>query len=371
MVNIDPPDEVPSHHTSDYRGLYRECIIPKNEEFEEKVDSLTRTYKDEITKQQEHRRLINFCIYPFAQESSTPAGYRFIRADPLEELGVPNFDFLLYDFEGHMVFGEAKASLPQQIDRIVNEVAEQAQVVDEHEDYIESEYIGQEIRHKEFVLATFTRANELTRKIIALEEDIVTWAVNRAERKIEVNNALPQGSDLPASRLGDPVEEVLDDIDRQISHADNRLNSALTRAETDDGLFDVFPRSGSFDRLRTIITSCQIEGRYTYIDRADIKSSALESMRNHEGEEVEELVDKILQSGLEVGILERWEDDRGQFKVVSQYGSRDGLEKTLKKKWIDYRLEQRRKDLQRECREYALEELYKTGIQSDLDYFFE
>jgi len=34
MVNIEPPSDLPDHHTSEFRSAYRECIIPKNENFD-------------------------------------------------------------------------------------------------------------------------------------------------------------------------------------------------------------------------------------------------------------------------------------------------------------------------------------------------
>jgi len=82
--------------------------------------------RDEIDVQRNHRKLISYSIFPFAQ--GNPADYKFITAEPLEELDVPNFDFLLWNLDGSVIFGEAKSSIPSNAQTVVNQLQERKKV---------------------------------------------------------------------------------------------------------------------------------------------------------------------------------------------------------------------------------------------------
>jgi len=107
MTNVDPPDSVPEGQETKFRGLYGKCIEHKLRRFPEQ--SKRESLREEIDTQRQHRKLISYSIFPFAE--GNPAGYKFIRSEPLEELGVPNFDFLLWNLNGSVIFGSSRDEL--------------------------------------------------------------------------------------------------------------------------------------------------------------------------------------------------------------------------------------------------------------------
>jgi hypothetical protein len=66
-------------------------------EFKSKKKHLTEKFKAPIEEDRRHSSIFNMCISPFMSEGSlVKTGYKFIRAAPLLELGLPNMDFLLF-----------------------------------------------------------------------------------------------------------------------------------------------------------------------------------------------------------------------------------------------------------------------------------
>lgn len=364
MVNIDPPDDLADHRTSDYRGAYRECIVPKFAEFEEYVDEYKEDLEDHIEQEREHRRLINFCIFPFVQ-SNPPEGYKFVRADPLEELDLPNFDFLLHDLEGRVILGEAKASLPTNTASEINDLIEQVETFYEEKEYIEDNYLGTEIIHTEFVLATYTDyASKASRTILEKGEEIVTWQVNRFSDTLNVEKDIP--SSVPENIESDSVDEALEEVRRRALHDVPGLNEALNGCPTASGSVSVFPRSAIVDKLRIVIRAYKSDGRYTFVNYEDLKQEVRNGALNYEEERINDITDRIVSEGLSIGLLEEWDDDRGDYKVVSRYTSREGIEKTLKNKWIKAQIEKRKEDMREECKKYARR---KAGAQAELGEF--
>lgn len=358
MVNIDPPSDLPDHHTSKFRSAYQECIIPKNRDFDR--EEYRRDLDNFIDQEREHRRLINFCVFPFVE--SSPEGYQFVRADPLEECGVKNFDFLLHDLEGKVIFGEAKASLPTNVDSVINNVIDQREKVEEWREYVEEEYLGQEMVFSEYVLGTYDNyATNASRKVLARGEDVKVWGVNRTEKELNLKKSLPD--ETPDNLSGeDPIEE----LSRLAKHSIGRLNSELENRETATGAVSVLPKSADIDQLRVITRAYSSMGRDTFINRSDIRREIKAGARNHGAERIDEITDKLVELGKDIDLLRDWEDGPADYRIVSQYTSRSGIEKTLKKKWKKYKVNEKYSEMQEECREYARE---KVGEQTQLDDF--
>lgn len=358
MVNIDPPSDLPDYHTSEFRSVYQECIISKKKEFDREG------YKDEldnfIDQEQEHRRLVNFCVFPFVQ--SAPEGYQFVRADPLEECDVKNFDFLLHNLDGKVIFGEAKASLPTNVDSVINDLIEQRETVEEWKEYIEKNYLGQEMGFDEYVLATYDNyANVASRKILEKGEDVKVWGVNRTDKKINLKKSLP--GETPDNLSGDdPVAE----LSELATHSVGSLNSVLDNCSTATGAISVLPKSAHIDQLRVITRAYSSRGRDTLINRSDIRDELKEGARNYESKWIDETTNQLIELGQEIGLLTDCEDEAADYRVVSRYTSREGIEKTLRKKWKEYRVKERYSKMQEKCREYAQEEV---GKQTQLSNF--
>lgn len=201
MVNIDPPDNLPDH-------WHKECITRKYNSFNE--EQYRARLRDQIQKEKEHRRLLNLCVFPFTSDPS-PSEFKFVRADPLTEIDEPNFDFLLWDFNGQAIFGEAKANIQQGANSLVNECQEQIDAVERNRDYIVENYLGEEPRHIEYVMTIFSSdADEITRSVIKKGVEVVTWAVHQMDKQVSVNTVFPE-------RI--PDDEGLEEARRRILHS--------------------------------------------------------------------------------------------------------------------------------------------------------
>ena len=357
MVNIEPPSDLPGHHTSEFRSAYRECIIPKNRDFDR--EGYKEDLENFIDQEREHRRLINFCVFPFVQ--SAPEGYQFVRADPLEECGVKNFDFLLHDLEGKVIFGEAKASLPTNVDSEINDLLEQRETVEEWQDYIEENYLGREMVFAEYVLATYDNySTTASRKMLARGEDVKIWGVNRTEKELNLKKSLPD--ETPDNLPGD---DLIAELSNLAKHSIGPLNSTLENCGTATGAVSVLPESADVDQLRVVTRAYSSRGRDTFINRSDIRREIKAGARNYGSERIDEITDELIELGQEIGLLRDWEDGPADYRVVSQYTSRNGIEKTLKKKWKEYKVKEKYSKMQEACREYAQQEAIKQTQLSE------
>jgi hypothetical protein len=361
MTNVDPPESVPEGQETKYRGLYGKCVHHKLQEFPEQ--SKRETLRGEIDVQRHHRKLISYSIFPFAQGS--PAGYKFITAEPLEELDVPNFDFLLWNLDGSVIFGEAKSSIPGSAATVVNQLQERKEVAEDHKEYIEEEYLGSEINHMEFVVATYiNHGDKIAKEIIETGVEFITWVVDAHSDTLWIRQARPRS--FPDNLESDDPDAMLEELDRRHTHDISSLNSELDRVTTSFGQADVLPTSIIVDRLRVVVQSRRVEDRYPCVDRDDIEEYVSNSALNYKEKRISEIVDELIESGKRLNFLSDWDDDRAEFKIVSNYTAKDDLERALENKWVDWRIGGMKDQLRDACEERIVAEL---GKQSQLDDF--
>lgn len=361
MTNVDPPDDIPEGQHTKYRGLYGKCVSRKFEEFPE--TSKRETLREEIDTQRNHRKLVSYAIFPFAE--SNPAGYKFVRVEPLEELGVKNLDFLLYDMDGHAILGEAKSSIPKQAPRVVNEVAERKDVATKHKEYIEKEYVGGEISELEFVLVVYVQdAEKIGREIAEQGEDIITWVVDSHTDRMWINQSRP--SEFPNNLESEEPNQMLEELDRRLTHSVGDLNSELDRIRTSFGQADILPSSIVVDQLRVVVQARRVEGRIPCVDRKDIVTIVEDNALNYSEERIDQIVDVLISSGKEINFLSDWDGPEAEYKVVTNYTARDDLETVLEDKWVDWRIEEMKDELREECEERITAEI---GRQKQLDEF--
>lgn len=361
MTNVDPPESVPVGQETKYRGLYGKCIQNKLRKFPEK--SKRENLRDEIDIQRNHRKLISYSIFPFVQ--GTPAGYKFITTEPLEELDTPNFDFLLWNLDGSVIFGEAKSSVPASAPTVVNQLQERKKVAEEHKEYIEEKYLGSEINHMEFVVTTYVNhGDKIAKEIIETGAEFITWVVDAHSDTLWIRQARP--STFPDNLEADDPDGMLEELDRRHTHDVSSLNGELDRVTTSFGQVDVLPTSIIVDRLRVVVQARQVKGRYPCIDRENIEDYVSNSALNYTEERISKIIDDLIESGKRINFLSDWEDDRADFKIVSNYTAKDDLEKVLEDKWIEWRIEALKDELRDECEERVVAEI---GKQSQLDEY--
>lgn len=358
MTNVDPPESVPEGRETKFRGRYKKCIEHKLRSFPEQ--SKRETLREEMGTQKQHRKLISYSIFPF--EQGAPGGYKFFTAEPLQELDVPNFDFLLWNLEGSVIFGEAKSSIPDSAESVVNQLQERKEIAEDHLDYIEEEYLGSEINHEEFVVSTYVDDGDKIAKTIAEQgAKFITWVVNPHRDKLWIRQARP--GQTPDNIESDDPDEVFEELDRRHTHDVGSLTGDLDRITTSLAQVDVLPTSILVDRLRVVVQARRVVGRHPCVDRVDIENYVSSSALNFSDKRVSEIVDDLIEGGKRINFLSEWEDERADLKVVSNYTAKDDLERILEKKWVDYRIDCLRDDLREECKDRVASEL---GKQSQL-----
>jgi len=361
MTNIDPPDSVPEGQETKYRRLYGECVEHKLEEFSEQ--SKKETLREEITDQRQHRKLISYSIFPFVQ--GQPAGYKFFTAEPLEELGVPNFDFLLWNLNGKIIFGEAKSSIPASAEAIVNQLEERKETAEDHKEHLEEEYLGSEIDHMEFVVSTYVHhGDKIAKAIIEEGAEFITWVVDAHHDELWIRQTRP--TSFPDNLEASDPDEMLQELDRRHTHDVSELNGELDRVTTSFGQADVLPTAMIVDQLRVVVQARRVEGRHPCVDLADIESYVSSSSLNYSEERVTDLVGDLIEAGKRINFLSEWNDERADLKLVSNYTAKDDLERVLEDKWVDWRIEDMKNDLRKECEERITA---KFGRQKQLTEF--
>jgi len=365
MVNIEPPDDLPDHWHTDFRSLYLECIQAKYDQFDE--DQYVDRLQDHIQKEKEHRKLLNLCVFPFNNEPS-PAGFKFVRADPLVELnddtgeeddGFKNFDFMLWDFDGQAIFGDAKANINQGAESLLNEIEEQIEIVEENRDYIIENYIGKDPDHIDYVLATFAGdSNDITRKAISGGYEVITWAIHQMDKNISVNTVLPRSEEIPEG-------ETIDDVRLRVRHSKHELNEALEHVETRDGSFNVFPESHPVTKLRVLNAARISEDGYCFVNVADVQEIVESELIYLDEESCREVTENIIDKGCEIDYLTDFEDHEADFKIKSRYTHSDGLSKTLERKWCQHQVESTVEGYQDFCYQLASEQIDQQSQISD------
>lgn len=352
MTNVDPPESVPEGQKTEYRGRYGKCVENKLNAFPE--ESKRENLREEIDVQRQHRKLISYSIFPFVQEQ--PAGYKLFTAEPLEELGVPNFDFLLWNLDGSVIFGEAKSSIPDSAVSVVNQLEERKEVAEEHKEYIEEEYLGSEIDHMEFVLSTYvSHGDKIAKAIVEEGAEFVTWVVDAYSDNLWIRQARPTST--PDNLETEDPDAIFQELERRHTHDVAALNGELDRMKTSLGQADVLPTAIIVDQLRVVVQARRVEGRHPCVDRADIETYVSNSSLNYTEERVTGIVSNLIEAGKRINFLSEWDDERADLKIVSNYTSKDDLEQVLEDKWIDWRIEDMQDDLRDKCEERITAEL--------------
>jgi len=137
-----------------------------------------------------HDKLVDICISAFGPESKccTELAYAFVSSEPLIELGVKNFDVLIYNERiKHAIFVECKTSTSKP-GKYISDAYEAKMKVIGNRTYLE-DMLGDEIRTMEFVLCIPSEnvdsiVRELERREakgeidVASDDLLLIWQVN-------------------------------------------------------------------------------------------------------------------------------------------------------------------------------------------------
>jgi hypothetical protein len=166
---------------ADLQGQYRtaigKIISEVNQEFTQRRDEFVLDKQRKLELDKWHRNILNSCIFPFTEAGMvTKVGYHFIRGSPLYELGVPNFDFLLYNpTKAIAILGEAKGQLSDE-GEVVTQTKERVRNVTANSDYVKKTYLNSNSANHDFVIGVqWADANRLAKCVARRGGGIVVW----------------------------------------------------------------------------------------------------------------------------------------------------------------------------------------------------
>lgn len=339
-----------------YKKIRKQKIKEKKEEFDKQKSKIGAKIEREIENDQRHRDLLNMCIFPFCTPGRiTKLGYRFIMAEPLAELGVKNFDFLIYNQKTKVaLFGEAKGSVSNPHET-VSETNERIGVIKEQMKYISETYLGESPSYIEFVIGVYAMDDEkLIREIHKQGGGIIVWSIDR------YNTTLTP-------------KTLLDDRDTAIElgmlHRDASLINALKNVQTSHKLYGIFPSSHIFSLLRVLLIAKTVTDEGNLIlrekDLMDIVGGELfyadESIQKRKIEVVVDVAESI-------GFLRCVAPET--YKIVSRFRMDKSLEKDLKRKYIKYNERKRLREIIGEAISEAKKEIRGEMERMSLEKWF-
>ncbi len=314
----------------DLQKRYKEeskAIIRQTErEFKRDSEKLKETNETEIHTCREHDELVNLCIHPFT-ESSSPIrqlGYRFIRADPLSELGEKNVDFLLYNSEGRrpiIIFGEVKTVITN-TSKLLRDLEEHHEIIRSKIEYIKNEYLKTDLEPIiEFVLGVPSSFSIEARDAVwDNQRDIIVW-LTTPDLKLKLAQPRQENGRL------------------RMLHHDHNLNEILRQTiPSSKKAFDCFPQSHTVIKFKLLIECIEYPTHGPVINKGNL-SDKIRSQMSYLDENQQKIQrDLILKEAVNIGFIKPSQDSQTRYNVVSKSRKPSTLERELTNSWINSHL---------------------------------
>lgn len=343
---------------ADYLEEKSECIERIRLEEQEKRVENEGNLRSEIHIDQEHRKILNACLYPFATKVSRlrKLNYYFLRAAPLLEKGATNLDFLVcknVPTNRIAIFGEAKGTVSDH-SKTVRETLDRRNVVESNRNYINQTYLGGADANYEYVLGVSSvDSNNVAKAVIHRNGGLIVWHSEKSQNP-ELTIFVPSEDHVRASMM----------------HAENELNQELGRKVPTSLEFKTFYlQSHIAAKLLILLSIDKLSPDETFKLEDVIKVVETELNYIDDPNVILGEARTILQTGIDIGFVGVIAENRHRIK--SRYSSAASRETDLMDKWVEHRLEK----LLEEKTEAALTELRNKYLdlrkkRPDLNHFF-
>lgn len=282
-----------------------------------------------IKQDQNHRMILNACIFPFAQDDSIQRyGYTLLKASPLSELGGPNMDFLLYhpDTNPKLIFGEAKGQVEDH-GRVTDQMKERIVVVERNSEYVKTQYLRNTNYTADYVIGVgWPNGNNMMKSVLRKGGRIKVWEVgiDITENKETLTLVAPAKED------GEIAKTMLHE---------KEFSRILSNLATSSDFKSVFIESHPFAKLSllTIIRDDK-DGFFYFADFLELVRREFDYL---EGEEIYNIAKEILDLAIKIGYVELPEkeltsNNKGRYRLSTRKKKAQSREMELKKKWIDF-----------------------------------
>jgi len=330
-----------------YQDIQKKSFSVEKRKFEDHKDDFIKDIERSILTDKEHRDLINLCVFPFSKiQLNDHLNYKFIRAEPLFELGVKNFDWLLCHFEKKLViFGECKSSINiNSYNDVIQECEERRKVVNEKEDYVIKEYLGFKPKYTEYVIGVYSSDDEgLIKANLEKNAGFVVWSIDRYKK-------------LLSSRS---FSNITNEQKRLIEHNHTKLNSQLKKIPTNVGAYDMFPSSHAITLLRQLILTKEKRGNDLIVSPSILKEKVKNDLFYLDDNYHTDFSSKIINQAEEIGFIEPVSENSIEYRIISNYRHEDGLEKDMIRKYINFKVKKKEMKILDDSHQIARETIEK------------
>jgi len=323
----------------DFRRLRDSLADPEKQKLDDIFKKQLNVQRDiidqNILRDREHLRLVNFCIRPFQYNETlyVETGYLFIRVEPFFGSATKNFDVLIFNQSSKvMLLVECKSSVSD-AEREVRELVQCSEAADSRSRHLE-ELVGDAINIKETVICTNAAyASRIKSCITANDLPICLWSADQTSGILLLEK---QGQDVNA------------EISRGRLHHDGKLTRLLLDGVRSEGIRSLtfLPSSHPCTILEETITLLGLSLESSNRDRfrlPDLTSllNRESSLSNFGDQELWNLAQHLLNVGVEVQIftdLTPTVDDLGrkEFSISTRPGGLARMAREVRKKYTDF-----------------------------------
>lgn len=249
-----------------------------------------RDIEDKIRIDQRHRELVNLCIHPFkvGNKIYNETGLSFVCVDPLYDKELNSFDIFIYSIINKAAILIECKPLISNPRHEINDVIEKINVAISNKNILES-IVGDKIEKMEFVICT-----------LGIESDKISSVLKSMKQKPEI-----------IVWYADSMYSILK-INREFKkHSNSLLNELLSQGlECLEAtkLINFLPSSHMCTILQVVsaIVFNQLEVNNKDCFRfSDLCEVVKNEIRNYPDDWIVKISEKILESGIEVGIFEK------------------------------------------------------------------
>jgi hypothetical protein len=293
-------------------------------------DEFVENLRNELSKDDDHRRVLNACVYPFAQQEIP--SYYFVRAAPLAEVRPPvkNMDFLIVSIDASddeismAIIGEAKGSINDP-EPEVSETKERIDVFEKNWEYAKNRYLKDTEMPREFVLGVYAvDANETAKSVIRKGGKIIVWSVDFSNDPV---------LDLHRPDLPDRSDR---EIRETMYHRNKKLNQILNKLPTSQSFKTFYLQSHPVAKLRILtgVDKGKEDATFTFDDVKALVKEALDYVSEDDIIKQEAL--KILTLAQSIGFVKPLGSEN--FKIMSRSKQAAARESEIEHAWFDFRV---------------------------------
>jgi len=307
--------------------------------------------------------ILNTCIFPFIADGElTKYGYHFIRASPLYEKSMSNFDFLIFHADPPIIaiFGEAKGSVSNP-EEVVEQTKQRIKVVENFRDYITQKYLNAPADFEYVVGVEWPDAMELMKSVLRKGGEIIVWnsgmSFSPDSKKEELLELMVPGSHYEVAS-------------KTMTHKDRNLNRYLHKVKTSSACKDFFIESHRFAKLLMLnyVDRGKSDGIFTYEDLYELVKDTLDYL---EDDAIKKETEEILRYAIqEIDFVEEVDNQPRGYRIVSKGKRADTREAELMNKWVDYEIKKEKNEEKKEKLNKLQDEFKgKRGLQKNIDEF--